>query len=463
MDVHEITKPRSTPLTVTAGLSAGTAVLGGSVVAAVAPERLFELHAIEDVSQAVIWASLAVVVALSGGSSVVAMAMLAVAGSAALAVSGTAWVQISPLLGADPDLALWTGEWIWVIAITLPITLVPILFIPASTVSVRWRRLGIVAAISGCAIAMGAGVLWRADTPVFEGGQLVGFAIVATAALLTIGLVASAAHSTRRLRPLLGAMLVTVPALFAVLLLPEWSPFVQLLISPLIPVSIAAITLQDLIAGLRTSKQQVIEARADERDRISDDLHDDLGPLLSAIGIHADIAALRLRSGRPDSLEVIELVRSAADEALQTLRGVLADLSPIRMNGRSLESAVRRLADEMAVVGVEISVQSDIDENLSEQTGMVAYRIIAESLTNAFRHAHPTRVSIELFRVDKGLRIRITDDGPGPRQAGSHGGRGLASMEKRALSLGGSLVVDFDGASTIVRAELPEKAKVPRS
>ncbi|MDO5752708.1 sensor histidine kinase [Arthrobacter sp.] len=463
MDAHEITKPRSTQLTVAAGLSAGAAVLGGSVVAAVAPERLFDLHVIEDVSQGVIWASLAVVVALSGGASVVAIAMLAVAGSAALAVSGTAWVQIAPLIGADPGLALWTGGWIWVIAITLPVTLVPILFIPASSVSVRWRRLGIVTAISGCAIAMGVGVLWPAGAPVFEVAQLVGLAIVATAALLTIGLVSSAAHSTRRLRPLLGAMLVTVPALCALLFLPEGSPFVQLLISPLIPVSIAAITLQDLIAGLRTSRQQVIEAREDERDRISDDLHDDLGPLLSAIGIHADIAALRLQTGRPDALEVIELVRSAADEALQTLRGVLADLSPIRMSGRSLESAVRRLADEMALAGVQISMQSDIEDELSDRTAMVAYRIIAESLTNAFRHAHPTCVSIELIRIDKGLRIRITHDGAGPQQPGSHGGRGLASMEKRARSLAGSLVVVFDGASTIVIAELSESADVPRS
>ena len=84
----------------------------------------------------------------------------------------------------------------------------------------------------------------------------------------------------------------------------------------------------------------------------------------------------------------------------------------------------------------------------------VAYFIACEALTNAVKHASPSRVSVHAARDDGVLRLVVSDDGVGGAVAGS--GSGLAGMADRVAAQGGTLAVDSPaGAGTRIAVELP--------
>ncbi|WP_371934685.1 ATP-binding protein [Streptomyces sp. KL118A] len=92
----------------------------------------------------------------------------------------------------------------------------------------------------------------------------------------------------------------------------------------------------------------------------------------------------------------------------------------------------------------------------------ISYRIVQESLTNARKHAPGARATVELgYRKDR-LTLRVTDDGPGPREPSGPGGcptsRGLTGLRIRAALVGGTLPAGAGAGRTggfSVEAELP--------
>jgi signal transduction histidine kinase len=95
---------------------------------------------------------------------------------------------------------------------------------------------------------------------------------------------------------------------------------------------------------------------------------------------------------------------------------------------------------------------------------VAAYRIAAEALANAGRHAGARRVTLIVATDAADLTVRVVDDGRGGAVEGSTTGLGLASMRARAEEIGGRLVVGpgSDGRGTEVRAELPLQVRVSR-
>ncbi len=86
---------------------------------------------------------------------------------------------------------------------------------------------------------------------------------------------------------------------------------------------------------------------------------------------------------------------------------------------------------------------------------VAAYRIAAEALTNATRHAAATEVRVEVRREGPALQVSVADDGTGVLTPRS-GGIGLATMRERAEEIGGRLSVDaVPGQGTVVTARLP--------
>jgi len=73
--------------------------------------------------------------------------------------------------------------------------------------------------------------------------------------------------------------------------------------------------------------------------------------------------------------------------------------------------------------------------------GLAAYRIVQEALTNALRHAHANRATVQLDVEAGRLRVVVTDDGSGPNGSGRPGGHGLVGMRERVAVYGGSFEV----------------------
>ncbi|MBO1336224.1 sensor histidine kinase [Streptomyces sp. VRA16 Mangrove soil] len=179
-----------------------------------------------------------------------------------------------------------------------------------------------------------------------------------------------------------------------------------------------------------------------ERARMARELHDMVANHLSAIAIHST-AALSL-DDPATTRTALETIRENSVDGLAEMRRLIGIL---RETGGDKEPAAAPTLDGLGAL-VEQSRGNGLDaaltvtgpvEGLPAPTGLAAYRIVQESLTNALKHAAPGRVTVEVERTDEWIEVRVTSpygDRDGPRAPGS--GAGLVGMRERTALLGGT-------------------------
>jgi signal transduction histidine kinase len=201
------------------------------------------------------------------------------------------------------------------------------------------------------------------------------------------------------------------------------------------------------IAGYQPSLARA--AVLDERRRLARDLHDGLSQELAFIGAQART----LLDRRGDDVELAHIAE-AADRAIDESRLAIAALS--RPADQPLPRALADVANELAArsgstLELELADEADADE----QTRETLVRILREAMTNAVRHARPSRIAVRL-EDGRELRLSVADDGAGFDPAAPGAGFGLVSMRERAEALGGSLAVaSVPGGGTTVEVVVP--------
>ncbi|MFF7653497.1 sensor histidine kinase [Streptomyces sp. NPDC007983] len=208
----------------------------------------------------------------------------------------------------------------------------------------------------------------------------------------------------------------------------------------------------------QAARERLVLAREQERRRLRREIHDGLGPQLAAVRLRLDIAQTSCPPGHPARVQLCEAAETLA-EALVEVRRITAGLAPAALAERGLAGAVRDLARRLGVDGLRVSVASRpaVLPPLSPGVETAAYRIAAESLTNAVRHARARQVRVELATdpdTFETLEIKITDDGSGLPETAVRG-VGLASVRERAEEIGGSCSVTGSATGTVVHAVLP--------
>ena len=208
----------------------------------------------------------------------------------------------------------------------------------------------------------------------------------------------------------------------------------------------------------QAARERLVLAREQERRRLRREIHDGLGPQLAAVRLRLDIAQTSCPPGHPACAQLSEAAETLA-EALVEVRRITAGLAPAALAERGLAGAVRDLARRLGVDGLRVSVASRpaVLPPLSPGVETAAYRIAAESLTNAVRHARARQVRVELATDPDTLGtldITITDDGSGLPETAVRG-IGLASVRERAEEIGGSCSVIGSATGTVVHAVLP--------
>lgn len=197
-------------------------------------------------------------------------------------------------------------------------------------------------------------------------------------------------------------------------------------------------------------------ARADERRRLRDDVHDRLAPLLT--GINFGLAALRTQVDGELAVTLDALHAQTREAAIEVSR-VINGLSPHALDDGDLAGALRAHARRCEQAGgPEIHV-GPCDGVVPAPVAATAYEIALEAINNAVRHAGASRIDVELERCDDALEVRVTDDGCGVDVVVTPG-VGLSSMRRRAERAGGRLTIETrHGAGTRVGALLPLHTK----
>jgi signal transduction histidine kinase len=204
------------------------------------------------------------------------------------------------------------------------------------------------------------------------------------------------------------------------------------------------------LEAARNYSRLVIQAQEAERRRISGELHDQVGQILTAVKM--SLHSLRQKSTAPDILDSIEKSIAVIDEAVDLVRDLSVDLRPLLLDDFGLVVALRWYLDRQARnlgVPAELNTRSlNEEDRFSSEVETACFRIVQEALTNVLKHAHATRVSITLERTGSDLILLITDDGVGFDVSGLRKGAagtitlGLRGMEERVQAVGGSITID---------------------
>ncbi|MFJ7158811.1 histidine kinase [Streptomyces sp. NPDC101118] len=218
--------------------------------------------------------------------------------------------------------------------------------------------------------------------------------------------------------------------------------------------------LDRLEAERATSSGRVLTALEGERQRIAQELHDEVGQTLTAVLLQLKYAADRAPGPvRTDLHQAQETTRSSLDE----IRRIARRLRPGVLEELGLHSALRSLAAEFTTP--RLSVTAHITPglpHLDQSTELVLYRVAQEGLTNAARHSGANRVEVRLRPLPhSGTELLVSDNGRGLADAPE--GAGIQGMRERALLIGAELVVGAGPhGGTEVRLDVPDTRKATR-
>lgn len=218
---------------------------------------------------------------------------------------------------------------------------------------------------------------------------------------------------------------------------------------------------------LRALSRRLVNAKEAERRALTRELHDRVGPSLTALNMILNKLASELPRNAPDRTrqdlrESLQLVEATAE----SIENVMVDLCPPLLDRSGLLAALRWYADLYARrTAIAVTVAGhDPDPRLPREVEVALFRIVQEALTNGAKHARATGVSISLRQENGTATLTVTDNGAGFDTGVSIPDRqrppwGIASMRERAQAVGGSLRIESArGAGTSVIAEVGHRA-----
>ncbi|GAA2299779.1 histidine kinase [Nonomuraea roseoviolacea subsp. roseoviolacea] len=198
---------------------------------------------------------------------------------------------------------------------------------------------------------------------------------------------------------------------------------------------------------------------AEERLRVSREVHDIVAHTLAVVGVQLNVAADALQEAPDEAAAALRLaqnVRNRAMADLASLIGVLRD-GPGDTAPQPDLAALHMLAADARAAGLDVVLDERGDPSAVPAAPAVAvHRVVQEALTNTLKHAGASKVEVIVEYGARSVTVEIKDDGrAGHDGSGIMERHGLIGMRERVSALGGSLTVGPVPDGFAVRAEIP--------
>lgn len=197
--------------------------------------------------------------------------------------------------------------------------------------------------------------------------------------------------------------------------------------------------------ALNQTQHQIITIQEDERKRIAQDLHDDVGNSLAAIKnmvIH-----------KRDSVNVEKEI----DTIINTIRTISHDLMPVNFTEFTLVEVIAHTVSKFKdhpILALEFDHTGQAVK-LASLTELVIYRIINELITNIYKHSQASKAFIQLIYQEESLVVTVEDNGIGIKKSKIEEGIGLQSIRLRAEYIQAKLNIESDDKGTLIILEVP--------
>jgi signal transduction histidine kinase len=221
---------------------------------------------------------------------------------------------------------------------------------------------------------------------------------------------------------------------------------------------------QEAEGHMRALSQQLVAAQEEERRKLSRELHDHVGQMLTA---------LRMELGRIDRVRpqgdsrvsaALTECRQLVDDMVRLVRDLALGLRPSMLDDFGLQPALEWLARDFtrrSNVPVELQITGSLD-SLTDQHRTCIYRVVQEALTNCVRHARATAIGVVVRARDDHIDVSVSDDGVGLDPSRRAAGFGLRGIEERVRELGGTItLLSAAGQGATLAIKLPVVTEQP--
>ncbi|HEY7697625.1 MAG TPA: PAS domain S-box protein, partial [Vicinamibacteria bacterium] len=179
-------------------------------------------------------------------------------------------------------------------------------------------------------------------------------------------------------------------------------------------------------------QREILEISNREQQRLGHDLHDGVAQQLMGIALLCRVLQKQLeKEARPEA-EQASQIEKLVEDALSQTRSLARGLAPVEIDAGGLEAALEDMARRVERLhGVRCQFRCERRLTIGSRAETLhLYRIAQEAVSNALRHANPTRISIDLSSVNGRRRLTVVDDGKGivPDTAPSWNQRGMEGM-----------------------------------
>ncbi|MEV4511187.1 sensor histidine kinase [Dactylosporangium sp. NPDC049525] len=204
----------------------------------------------------------------------------------------------------------------------------------------------------------------------------------------------------------------------------------------------------------QAERDRAARATAEERLRITSELHDVIGHALSVMVVQAGVAEHLMDSRPAQARAAVTAIMETGRSSLAEMRRMLAVLREGDPAGDGVDAEpapglvqLPRLVERVERAGLPVTLTvAGGDAPLPAGVELAAYRIVQEALTNCLKHARATRAEVRLTCTAQAVEIEVTDDGAGPAQPAADAdggpavrGHGLIGMRERVAMYRGEL------------------------
>jgi PAS domain S-box-containing protein len=204
---------------------------------------------------------------------------------------------------------------------------------------------------------------------------------------------------------------------------------------------------------LRASSDQLREfaanaeaVREEERKRVAREIHDELGQALTVLKLELSWLQTNPPGNRAEYRKKIQSLMEQVDHTIDRMRKIVSELRPTILDDLGLIAAIEWQVKEFQKrTGIRSRMRSNVeDADIAADKAAAVFRVVQEALTNVMRHAKAKSVCVDLKKENGLLKVTVSDDGLGIKDATVKDFKslGIVGMRERVLRIGGKFKIE---------------------
>jgi PAS domain S-box-containing protein len=212
-------------------------------------------------------------------------------------------------------------------------------------------------------------------------------------------------------------------------------------------------------------RERDLRTALDERERISQDLHDGILQSLYAVGLGLEACKpLMTQQHYKKAAASMDRAIGHLNHVMSEVRNFIAGLESQILQGSTFPMALRTMVLTLTAdhpIPCTLTIDESLANTFSTEQALHLLNVVREALSNSLRHAEATKTTVSLKSLSRSIRLTIADDGRGFNPASLRGtGHGLTNMEARVRKIGGRFAIrSVPQRGTRITIDLPKESR----